>query len=110
LSGWLSVLAGPLDYLQSSINTIKELANKANKDASKFRTILLAYPNVTDSDLSGQGPRFPLTGTIEQIGDDIKKIKQMEIEHIIFGYNFVPIYENVSKIVGITKQLSRFAR
>jgi probable F420-dependent oxidoreductase len=110
LSGWLSVLAGPLDYLQSSINTIKELANKANKDASKFRTILLAYPNVTDSDLSGQGPRFPLTGTIEQIGDDIKKIKQMEIEHIVFGYNFVPIYENVSKIVGITKQLSRFAR
>jgi len=38
LSGWLSVLAGPINYLQSSIYTIKEMANKANKDASKFRT------------------------------------------------------------------------
>jgi len=40
LSGWLGVLAGPINYLQSSISTIKEMANKANKDASKFRTRL----------------------------------------------------------------------
>ena len=86
MSGWLGVLAGPLHYLQGSINTIKELAKKAKKSASKFHTIVLAYPNVTDSDLSGQDHRFPLTGTIEQIGDHIQKIKQMEIDHIFFGF------------------------
>lgn len=110
LDGWLSVLAGPLDYLQNSINTIKDLAKKANKDPNKFRVILLAYPNVMDSGQSDQGQRFPLTGTIEQIGDDIQKIKQMEVDHIVFGYNFVPIYRDVSNIISITRQLSEFAR
>lgn len=110
LDGWLSVLAGPLDYLQNSINTIKDLAKKANKDPNKFRVILLAYPNVMDSGQSDQGQRFPLTGTIEQIGDDIQKIKQMEVDHIVFGYNFVPIYSDVSNIISITRQLSEFAR
>lgn len=110
LDGWLSVLAGPLDYLQNSINTIKDLAKKANKDPNKFRVILLAYPNVMDSGQSDQGQRFPLTGTIEQVGDDIQKIKQMEVDHIVFGYNFVPIYSDVSNIISITRQLSEFAR
>lgn len=112
LNGWLSVLAGPLDYLQGSINTIKELARKANKDPNKFRIILLTYPNVTDSSQSrqDQGQRFPLTGTIDEIGNDIQKIKQMEIDHIVFGYNFVPLYSDVSNIIRITKQLSEFAR
>lgn len=110
LTGWLGVLAGPLDYLQNSINTIKDLAKKANKDPNKFRVILLTYPNVMDSSQSGQGQRFPLTGTIEQIGDDIQKIKQMEVDHIVFGYNFVPTYGNVSNIIDMTKQLSKFAR
>jgi hypothetical protein len=49
LNGWLGVLAGPPDYLQNSINTIKDLAKKANKDPNKFRVMLLVYPNVTDS-------------------------------------------------------------
>ena len=56
------------------------------------------------------GQRFPLTGTIEEIGNDTQKIKQTEVDHIVFGYNFVPIYNNVSNIIDITKQLSKFAR
>lgn len=110
LNGWLSVLAGPLDYLQNSIKTIKDLAKKANKDPNRFRVILLVYPNVTDSSKTEQAQRFPLTGTIEEIGNDIQQIKEMEIDHIVFGYNFVPIYSNVSNIIGITRQLSKFAR
>jgi alkanesulfonate monooxygenase SsuD/methylene tetrahydromethanopterin reductase-like flavin-dependent oxidoreductase (luciferase family) len=110
LNGWLSVLAGPLDYLQNSINTIKDMAKKANKDPNSFRVILLTYPNVIESSQSGEDQRIPLTGTIEEIGNDIQKIKQMEVDHIVFGYNFVPIYSDVSNIMGITKQLSKFAR
>lgn len=33
-----------------------------------------------------QPERFPLTGTIEEIGKDIKRIKEMGIEHIIFTF------------------------
>jgi hypothetical protein len=54
--------------------------------------------------------RFPFTGTIDQIGDDIKRIKQMDIDHIVFGYNFIPIGRDVNKMLDITKQLAKFAR
>jgi len=29
-------------------------------------------------------------GTIDEMGGDIQKIKQMEVDHILFGHNFVP--------------------
>lgn len=111
LNGWLGVLAGPFEYLQNSLTTIKESAKKANKDPNNFRVILLTYPNIIDSkDSSNQNQRTPMSGTVEQIGTDIEKIKQMGIDHIVFGYNFAPIYKDVSNIVDITKQLSKFAR
>ena len=111
LNGWLGVLAGPFEYLENSLTSIKESAKKANKDPNKFRVILLTYPNILDSqDSSDKNQRMPMTGSIEQIGTDIEKIKQMGIDHIVFGYNFAPIYQDVSNIVKVTKQLSKFAR
>jgi len=49
-----------------------------------------------------------LTGTIDQIGGDLKRIKDMGVEHIIFGYSFSPIGGDISNMIGITKQLSKF--
>jgi hypothetical protein len=51
-----------------------------------------------------------LTGTIEQIGEDIKKIKYLGVDHIIFGYNFLPLGKDIDKMIDLTKQLSRFTR
>lgn len=111
LDGWLGVLAGPFEYLKNSVTTIKDLAKKANKDPNNFRVILLTYPNITDSKgSSDENQRMPMTGTVDQIGTDIESIKQIGIDHIVFGYNFAPIYEEVSNIVKVTKQLSKFAR
>jgi probable F420-dependent oxidoreductase len=111
LNGWLGVLAGPFEYLQNSVTSIKESAKKANKDPNNFRIILLTYPNIIDSkDSSDQNQRMPMSGTVEQIGTDSEKIKLMGIDHIVFGYNFAPIYKDVSNLIDITKQLSKFAR
>jgi hypothetical protein len=57
-----------------------------------------------------ESQRFPLTGTIDQIGSDIQKIKSMGVDHIIFGYNFVPIGRGVTEMIDTSKQLSKFAR
>jgi probable F420-dependent oxidoreductase len=111
LNGWLGVLAGPFEYLQNSVTSIKESAKKANKDPNNFRIILLTYPNIIDSkDSSDQNQRMPMSGPVEQIGTDVEKIKQMGIDHIVFGYNFAPVYKDVSNLIDITKQLSKFAR
>lgn len=114
-NGWLAVVGGPLEYLDNTIKTIKDIANKANKDPNKFKVILLAHLNValdpkSQSTTTNEDQRFPFTGTIDQIGNDIKRIKQMDIDHIIFGYVFVPIGRDVNKILDLTKQLAKFAR
>ena len=54
--------------------------------------------------------RFPFTGTVDQIRDDIKKVKQKDIDHIVSRYNFVSIGRDVDKMLDITKQLAKFAR
>jgi probable F420-dependent oxidoreductase len=112
-NGWLGVTAGPLEYLENTIKTIKDMANKTNKDPNNFEVILLTYPNIVDSkedQTANESTRFPLTGTIDEIGSDIKRIKQIGINHIIFAYNFVPIGRDVDNIIDKTKQLSKFAK
>jgi probable F420-dependent oxidoreductase len=115
-NGWLAVTAGPLEYLDNTIKTIKDIATKANKDPNNFKVILLAHLNVDldsksqSSSTTNEGQRFPFTGTIDQIGNDIKKVKEMDIDHIVFGYAFIPIGRDPNKVLDITKQLAKFAR
>ena len=112
-NGWLGLIGGPLEYLDNTIKTINDIANKANKEPNNFGVILLTYPNiVVDSEIqtTNEAQRFPLTGTIDQAGNDIQRIKQMGIDHIIFGYNFIPAGRNLEKMMDITKRLSKFAR
>jgi probable F420-dependent oxidoreductase len=109
-NGWLGVLFGPFDQLQSTINAMKELANKSKKDSNSFRVILLTYPNIQESGNSAGGQRFPMTGTIEEIGADIKAIKDMGIEHIVLGFFFSPKYESIDQTIEISRQLMRFAK
>ncbi len=49
-----------------------------------------------------------MTGTIDEIGSDLQRIKDIGVEHVIFGYSFGPIGRDVDKIVDITKQLAKF--
>jgi probable F420-dependent oxidoreductase len=117
-NGWLAVTAGPLEYLDNTIKNIKDIANKANKDPNNFKVILLAHLNVAldsknqSSTTTSEGQRFPFTGTIDQIGNDIRRVKQMDmdIDHIVLGYNFIPMGRDVDKMIDITKQLAKFAR
>ena len=116
VNGWLAVVGGPLEYIDNTIKIIKDIANKANKDPNNFKVILMAYPKVAldsksqSTSTTNEAQRFPFTGTIDQIGNDIKRIKQMDIDHIVFGYNFIPIGRDVNKMLDITKQLATFSR
>ncbi|MFL6411071.1 MAG: hypothetical protein ACJ71K_07485, partial [Nitrososphaeraceae archaeon] len=53
-----------------------------------------------------QSQRFPLTGTIEEIGEDIKRIKDMGVEHIIFAL----VGLELDKVIDTAKQLGKFTR
>jgi probable F420-dependent oxidoreductase len=111
-NGWLGVIGGPLEYLDNTMKIIKDVANKKNKDPNNFNVILLTSPNIVDSknQSTNEDQRFPLTGTIEQAGNDLQRIRHMGIDHIIFGYNLIPIGRDLDKVIDITKQLSKFGR
>jgi probable F420-dependent oxidoreductase len=116
-NGWLAVVGGPLEYIDNTIKAIKDIAKKSNKDPNNFKVILLAHLNValdsksqSTSSTTKEGQRFPFTGTVDQIGNDIKRIKQMDIDHIVFGYVFIPIGRDVDSVINITKELSIYAR
>ena len=112
-NGWLGLIVGPLEYLDNTIKSMNEMASKANKDPNEFKTILLTYPNIVESkneQLTNESQRFPLTGTIDQIGNDIKRIKKMGVDHIVFGYNFLPIGRDIDSVINKSKELSKFAR
>ena len=111
-NGWLPVVGGglPLDYIENNMKAISDTARKANKDPEKFKSILLTYPEIIDTS-SGKyeekNQRAPMTGTIDEIGNDIKRIKDFGVDHIIFS---LPIGRDISKVIDISKQLSRFAK
>lgn len=48
--------------------------------------------------------------SIDQIGSDIQRIKAMGVDHIVFGYNFVPMGRDIAKMIDVSKELSKFAR
>ncbi|MFZ0567171.1 MAG: TIGR03619 family F420-dependent LLM class oxidoreductase [Nitrososphaeraceae archaeon] len=112
-NGWLGLIVGPLEYLENTIKSMNEMASKANNDPNEFKTILLTYPNIVESkneQLTNESQRFPLTGTIDQIGNDIKRIKKIGVNHIVFGYNFLPIGRDIDSVINKSKELSKYAR
>src|SRR5215204_1627183 len=115
--GWLASLSGPFDFLHNNIKSLRDEASKANRNPDEIKILTLTFPQITLSEgkknntsnnMKGgsQPQRFPLTGTIEEIGRDIQRIKEMGVEHIMFAF----VGLGLDKVVDIAKQLSKFAR
>jgi DNA-binding ferritin-like protein len=64
---------GPLEQLEQMINGLSESARKVGKDPSTV-SVFMTYSNVPVSPASSSQTRFPMTGTIDQIGSDIEQI------------------------------------
>ena len=65
---------------------------------------VLTYPNILDSSsTSSKEQRLPTTGTSDQIGSDIARIKAMDVEHIIFGHAFSPVSKDMKKMIETPK-------
>lgn len=115
LNGWLGIVGGiaSLGYVETIIKSVRNEAIKANKNADSFGIILLGYPDLKENSFIASGnntDRPTLTGTIDEIGEDIGKIRDLGVEHIAFGYNFSPLGKDIDKMIDLTKQLSRFAK
>lgn len=107
-NGWLGVVFGPLEYLDNSVKMLRDEAKRAGRDPNEVKIIVLTSPQVRDS--GSKGERFPMTGTIEEVGSDLQRMKGMGVDHVIFGYNFSPEGRDIGRVIDISKQLAKFAR
>lgn len=105
--GWLGVAAMPLPQLEKIISGLKAAAASAGK---KTRIFLLAFPYIGDARVPEE-TRGPMTGTVQQVGSDIEKLKGMGVEHLILAVNaFTPFMKQATAYVDLSAQLAHYAK
>ena len=93
------------------LRTIRDRAIQHKKDLNSFEIILLTHPKVIEnSNTSKTSTTFPMTGTIDEIGADIVKVKKLGVNHIIFGYSLSHVFNDVYMMIDQAKEFSKFAR
>ena len=81
--------------------------------------LLSIYPNVIDSDDTNnkqedgnqqQSRRQLLNGNIDQVGNDLREINEIGVDHAILNYNRSPVSNDIDSIIDVSKQLWTFVR
>jgi probable F420-dependent oxidoreductase len=112
LNGWLGVLTGTFEEIEKMTKIFRDKTIMHKRDFNSFDHILLTHPKVIENPDHSKinNSRIPMTGTIDQIGTDIIKIKELGIEHIIFGFGLSNIFKDVDSMIDIAREFSKFAR
>jgi len=105
--GYLSALAMPIPIFEQLISGFKQTVEKAGKNPDDFNISTLTFPQITEAS-SGNGDRFPMTGTIEEVGSDIKKLKEIGVNRAIL-VEFAGVSYDVDKSIQVAKELKKFA-
>ena len=101
--GWLPAAAGSLEYLANGIKTLKEKEEKENK---RLETIALTFPEVNKTSKELGAPRTLFSGSIDDVGNDLRRIKDMGVNHVIFGLTDPAL----DRVIDTAKQLSKFTK
>jgi len=105
--GYLSALAMPIPTFEQLISGFKQTVEKAGKNPDDFNISTLTFPQISETS-SGNGERFPMTGTIEEVGSDIKKLKEVGVDRAIL-VEFAGDGYDVDKCIQVAKELKKFA-
>jgi alkanesulfonate monooxygenase SsuD/methylene tetrahydromethanopterin reductase-like flavin-dependent oxidoreductase (luciferase family) len=100
--GWLPVATGSLEFVANGIKTLKDKEKKENRH---LETITAIFPEIRESNKEG-APRTLFSGTIDDVGSDLRKIKEMGVNHMIFGI----IDPDLDRVIDTAKQLSKFTQ
>jgi len=105
--GYLSALAMPIPTFEQLISGFKQTVEKAGKNPDDFNISTLTFPQITETS-SGNGERFPMTGTIEEVGGDIRKLKEIGVDRAIL-VQFAGDGYDVDTSIQVAKELKKFA-
>jgi probable F420-dependent oxidoreductase len=108
-NGWLGAAGGPLEYLAKYIKMLRDQA-KANssRNPDELEIAILVFPQIdtslTKQNNNNKNKKATLSGTIEEVGRDLRKIKEMGANHVIFGFTAM----HSRQVIDFVRQLSGF--
>jgi probable F420-dependent oxidoreductase len=106
-NGWLGAAGGPLEYISNGIKMLRDQEVKANNNSNPngLKIAILVFPQInTYPTKQDTNKKVPLSGTLDEVGDDLRKIKEMGADHVIFGFMGM----DPKQVIDTVKQLSRF--
>jgi probable F420-dependent oxidoreductase len=124
-NGWICTIRDSLEQVKLSIDKIKQECRRINRDLDDIEIAAILYPNIIDSDNDDdnndnskqyehrnkeQQSRHLLSGSIEQVGNDFRQIRETGVNHAILNYNRSPISNNINGMIDVSKQLWKFIR
>lgn len=74
-----------------------------------LKLIVIIYASINTLNIE-EGKCLAFTGTMEQVGNDIDKLKKMGIGHIILSYNRSQIENDMNVIIHTSKQILTYAK
>ena len=64
------------------------------------------FPEVNESSKQEEASRTLFSGTIDEVGSDLRKLQEMGVNHVIFGLMDL----DLDRVIDTAEQLSKFVR
>ena len=119
------LLRDSLRQTKSNIDMIKKECLKVNRDPDDIEIAAIVYPNIeglsSDDYIKPTEPRSEwqrqqkksrhlLNGNVEQLGDDLRQIREIGVDLAILNYNRSPISNSIDRIIDVTRQTDKLVK
>jgi probable F420-dependent oxidoreductase len=120
--GWICTIRDSLRQTKTNIEKIRKECLKINRDPDDIEIAAIVYPNIECSTSNAysepmgnkgnwQGQqrnlRHLLNGNLEQLADDLRRIRDIGVDLAILNYNRSPISNSIDSVIGVTRQLGK---
>jgi alkanesulfonate monooxygenase SsuD/methylene tetrahydromethanopterin reductase-like flavin-dependent oxidoreductase (luciferase family) len=86
--GWISASRHDLTAISAAVGTIRGAAEEAGRDPAAIRIIVRGVVQLGDDVRTDDGRRRTLTGTAEQIRDDLGELHRAGVTEVFLDLNF----------------------
>jgi probable F420-dependent oxidoreductase len=88
--GWISASRHDLTAISAALGTIRGAAEQAGRDPATLRLVVRGVVQLGADVRLDDGARRPLTGTAEQIRDDLGSLHEAGVTEVFLDLNFAP--------------------
>ncbi|MGE0700425.1 MAG: LLM class F420-dependent oxidoreductase [Hyphomicrobiaceae bacterium] len=101
-SGWLATALGP-DRLKAQLGRLKEMCAEHGRDYASVSLVFKVFINIGQAKRNQHDEREPATGSVAEIIDDLKRIRDLGFGEIVVRVRGAPTLEDTRR------QIDRFA-